>query len=152
MDGYRDEIRKIMISVNALEGIYTQAAKKVGVKENTLAFLYALDDGKNHSQKKICQEWMIPKTTLNTIVKECVEAGYVILEPEGHTKEKEIRLTEEGKNYTRKVLNQIYEVEKRAFESTLREYSAEFPQAISRFSSHLYEEAKKYFGEHQSEG
>lgn len=80
MEQYREKIRRIMISVNVIDGIYDSIAKKTGVKENLLTLLYALDDGAAHSQKEICEEWFIPKTTLNTIVRECVEKGYVTLD------------------------------------------------------------------------
>ncbi|MCQ4991523.1 MarR family transcriptional regulator, partial [[Clostridium] symbiosum] len=78
MKDYREEIRRIMVSVNVIDGIYAMGAKKIGIKDNSLSLLYVLDDGKPHSQKEICEYWLIPKTTLNTIVKECVNAGYIV--------------------------------------------------------------------------
>lgn len=71
----------------------------MGLKENTLSLLYALDDGAPHTQKQICEEWLIPKTTINTVVKECVANGYVTLAPGEHSHEKLICLTERGKGY-----------------------------------------------------
>ena len=85
MQDNRDEIRDVMISINVITGIYSLMAKKIGIKENTLTLLYALDDGKTHSQIEISREWLIPKTTLNTIVKECVATGLVELVPEEHS-------------------------------------------------------------------
>ena len=79
MRDYRNEIRRLMITVNQVEGLYYSAAKMLGIKENTLTLLYALDDGKSHSQKQICDEWFIPRTTINTVVKECVNSGYITL-------------------------------------------------------------------------
>ena len=81
-------------------------SRKIGVKENTMILLYALDDGRPHTQKEICEEWLIPKTTLNTIVRECVKSGYLVLQP--GSREKEIRLTEQGKAYAASVLNRVY--------------------------------------------
>ncbi len=141
MEQYRDEIRQIMICVNMIDGIYTMGSKKVGLKYNTLALLYALDDGKSHSQKEICEHWLIPKTTINTIVKECITAGYVILDTVSHKKEKEIRLTDKGREFARPILNQFYEVERRAMEKTLASFPPEFVQAIKLFTGYLKEEA-----------
>ncbi len=140
MDDHRTAIRSIMIASNVLDGIYTRAAKKVRMKENTLTFLYALDDGREHSQVEISREWMIPKTTLNTIVKECIQNGLVTLVSGSHTKEKQIRLTKEGQNYARKTLNTIYEQEERAFIRTLQEFSPEFTEALTRFCNCLNQE------------
>ena len=76
MERYREKIRRIMICVNVIGGIYDSIAKKTGVKESVLTLLYALDDGAAHFQKEICEEWFIPKTTLNTVIREFVEKGY----------------------------------------------------------------------------
>ncbi|BAH07136.1 MarR family transcriptional regulator [Clostridium kluyveri] len=148
MKEYREEIRRIMISVNVIDGIYAIGAKKIGIKDNTLSLLYALDDGKPHSQKEICEHWLIPKTTINTIVKECVDAGYIVLDASNHTKEKEIRLTDKGQEYTRTILNQVYELERRAMEKTLASYSPKFVHAIEQFTAYLKEEAEHFsYGE-----
>ena len=77
MNPCREEIRSIMLSTNKIDGVYYLLSRRMGLKANTLALLYALDDGKVHSQKQICEEWLIPKTTLNTIVRECVAEGYI---------------------------------------------------------------------------
>ena len=142
MKDYREEIRRIMVSVNVIDGIYAMGAKKIGIKDNSLSLLYALDDGKPHSQKEICEHWLIPKTTLNTIVKECVNAGYIVLDGIKHTKEKEIRLTDKGQEYAKTILNQVYELERRAMEKTLSSYSPEFVQALEQFTAYLKEEAE----------
>ena len=148
MKDYREEIRRIMVSVNVIDGIYAMGAKKIGIKDNSLSLLYALHDGKPHSQKEICEHWLIPKTTLNTIVKECVNAGYIVLDGIKHTKEKEIRLTDKGQEYAKTILNQVYELERRAMEKTLSSYSPEFVQALEQFTAYLKEEAEHFsYGE-----
>lgn len=147
MEKYRNEIRRMMISVNVIDGIYAASAKKIGVKDSTVALLYALDDGNSYSQKEICEQWFIPKTTLNTIVRECVGAGYIILENSGHRREKKIRITTKGSEYARTILNPIYEMERRAMEKTLEAFSPEFISAVEQFTAHLKEEAKHFTAE-----
>lgn len=152
MGNYREEIRRVMISVNVIDGAYAMGAKKIGVKDNTLSLLYALDDGKAHTQKEICENWLIPKTTINTIVKECVNAGYIILSTGNHTKEKEICLTEKGREYARKILNQMYGLEQCAMERTLQKHSQEFVQAVEQFAAYLKEELEGFISEDKSNG
>ena len=146
MEEYRKRIRKLMVAVNVMDGLYMQVSKKVGMKENVLALLYALDDGKEHSQIEICREWLFPKTTLNTIVKECVRDGYVQLLSQPGTRQKRICLTEEGKAYARRALNVIYELEKRAYDRTLEETSDDFADGMELFVTHMCEEAEKTLG------
>lgn len=140
MNNYRNEIRRLMIAVNQVEGLYYSAAKKNGVKENTLTLLYALDDGKSHSQKQICEEWFIPRTTINTVVKECVEAGYITLVNEEHSKEKKVAITDKGKIYVQTVLQEVYQAEQNAMTETLKEFSPDFVKALEQFVQHLQNE------------
>lgn len=112
----REAIRRIMISINKIDELYERVQRKAGTKGNTVWVLYALDDGKPHSQKQIYEEWLIPKTTLNTIVKELESDGYVRLEIiPGQRREMNIYLTETGKKYARQVLDSFYQAEEEAF-------------------------------------
>lgn len=143
----RDDIRKIMIAVNVIYGVYELIAKKIGIKENTLALLYALDDGKPHSQKEICEQWLIPRTTLNTIVKECVQKGYVFLNEDNGKKEKEICFTPEGQDFAEKILKQVYEIERKAMGQTLKEAGPEFVRGLQAFTGNLQKEAENFINE-----
>lgn len=147
MEQYREDVRRLMLAVNHIEGVYGLVAKRIGLKENTLSLLYALDDGEAHTQTQICEAWLIPKTTINTVVKECIEAGYVTLEAGEHLREKLIRLTQGGRDYARGVLKQVYAIENRAMEKTAKEFSPGFAMAIEKFSEHLRLEAEGYFKE-----
>lgn len=104
MAGERESVRRLMVAINRVDGIWYLLARKSGMKVNTISLLFALDDGKAHTQKQICEEWIIPRTTINTVVKECVELGYVELEQIDRSKEKLVRLTEKGMQYTQQVL------------------------------------------------
>lgn len=139
----REEIRRIMITVNVIDGIYEMIAKNLGVKDNTLALIYALDDGKPHSQKEICEEWLIPRTTLNTIVKECVKKDFIVLE-EYHKKEKAIRLTSKGHAFAESVLKKVYEIEAEAMKHTLNEVSPAFIDGLELFAFNLKKEVTNF--------
>ena len=73
------------------------------MKENVLALLYALDDGQPHTQAEIARDWQIPKTTVNTNIKELKAAGYVAFLPSQAGREKALVLTEAGRAYARRV-------------------------------------------------
>ena len=99
-----------------IDGFYAEYAKTSGVKENLLWVLYALNDGNKHSQKEICESWDLPRTTVNTIVKELEEEGYVALSQiKGEKRELELALTEKGKAYAESLLSELYEIESKAF-------------------------------------
>ena len=114
-------IWRLTDAINRIDGAYYFCAKHMGVKENTLALLFALDDGKPHSQTQIAREWLIPKTTVNTVVKELTQAGYITLVGTERSREKNIVLTQEGQ----------------ALDQTLDQYPAEFIDAIEYFAGRL---------------
>ena len=120
-------------------GLFDQFfARSLGVKDNALALLYALDDGRVHLQARISEEWLIPKTTINTTVKEMTQEGLITFLPGG--KEKAIMLTEQGRQYVRSVLRDIIRAEQQALARTLQRYPAEFVDAFEFLSNALCEE------------
>ena len=72
--------------------------------------------GNEHTQKEISENWSIPKTTLNTLIKELEKDKYIELIPiEGEKRELNIKLTLSGKKYADEILNNIYEIENKVF-------------------------------------
>ena len=101
-----------------IDYFYAEIAKKSNVKPNLMWILYALDDGKSHSQKEISLSWDIPITTINTIVKELINDGYVdLIHIEGTRREMNIILTDSGKEYSKKVLRDVYLIEEKVYEA-----------------------------------
>ena len=145
MDQNREAMRRIAIAINSMDGAYEMISRKIGVKENTMILLYALDDGRPHTQKEICEEWLIPKTTLNTIVRECVKSGYLVLQT--GRREKEIRLTEQGKAYAASVLNRGYERERRAADEMQEQALHEFVCGLEKLAHALRKHARAFYDE-----
>ena len=134
------EIRRLMLATTKIDGAYYLFSRRLGIKENVLVLLFALDDGKRHSQKQICEDWLVPKTTITTNVKELVRAGYVMLYPGAGTREKIIGLTDAGKAYTEQIMRRVYEAEQAAMKRTLQQFSPQFVDAIDFFADCLHNE------------
>lgn len=139
MDANFHIVRRIMLATNKIDGVYYLFGKRLGVNENTLAFFYAMADGQPHSQKEISDQWLIPRTTINSIVKAMLAEGYIQFCPDQHAKEKELVLTDKGNGYKDKVLTDIYATEERAIAQTLQQYPPEFVEALECFSEGLRE-------------
>lgn len=133
-------VRRIMLATNKLDGVYYLLGKQCGVNENTLAFLYALADEKPHSQKEISDEWLIPRTTINSIVKTMLASGYIEFGAGTHPKEKALILTQSGREYADKLFSEIYAAEEKVILATLKHYPAEFVSALEDFGNRLLEE------------
>lgn len=138
MENMRTTVRRLVIAVNYVDEIYYYDMSKIGVKKSELWLMYALNDGEQHSQKQICDEWGFPRTTLNTAIKQAEAAGYLTMSLiPGKRREMNICLTEKGQAYAEKLLNIIYEAENKAMEETLKHYSADFISAVEYFATNL---------------
>ncbi|MCR4870152.1 MAG: MarR family winged helix-turn-helix transcriptional regulator [Atopobiaceae bacterium] len=80
------------------------------MKGSLFELLYACVDNGPHSQKEICDEWHIPRSTLNTTVIQQVAAGNVMLVPRGN-KQKDVCLTEQGKALAELMLGSLLDAE-----------------------------------------
>lgn len=120
-----------------IDTAYDEFAKRHPVlSTGELWVLFALNDGKVHSQKQISEDWEIPKTTVNFVVKGLEERGYVRLVPIlGKRREKAIRLTESGREYADILLSPLYEKEKQIFDTLPHpdDFLAEFEALNSKF-------------------
>lgn len=136
MQGKIDIITRLDLAINRLDGAYYVWARSHRLKENMLTLLYALDDGTPHTQKQICEDWLMPKTTVNTLVKELTEKGYAALE-NAPGKEKYVSLTETGSAYAKEALAKLYSAEIDAVDSVLGDFSPDFVDAIERYADIL---------------
>ena len=144
MDNIRKTICQLMMAISKLEKTYEARSSKFGSQSSEFWLMYTLYDGQSHSQKQICDEWGFPKTTLNSVIKKCETAGYLILLPiPGKRREMEICLTENGKTYAKQLLDYFYQAESRAMKETLKQYSSEFIDAIKYYNKCLDEEFNK---------
>lgn len=140
----QEAVRSLFIAMNKMDGAYYFCAKKLGMKHTTLTLLYALSDGKHHSQKQICEDWLLPKTTLNTIVIELVKVGRLTLRREDHTREKTISLTPEGQAYANRMTKSMEDAERQAVEKVLQRFSPEFIDAFDYFADCLCSELQAH--------
>lgn len=99
-----------------LDGLYANLAKESSVSPALLWVLYALNDGRPHTQKDICENWAMPKSTVNTIITQLKEQGFVQLQAaKGQRRAMWIVLTPAGQAYAQGLLEDIYALEARAF-------------------------------------
>lgn len=101
-----------------VDSFYDEFAKQSNVSSALLWVLYALNDGNSHTQIEISNDWELPKTTVNTVIKEIQKNGYVDLIPiKGKRREMSIVLTESGKKYADRVLVDLYKKEAEVYKA-----------------------------------
>lgn len=101
-----------------MDALYGEFAKQSNVAPTILWVVYALNDNKPHTQIEISKDWDLPKTTVNTAIKELQQSGYVELVPiKGKRREMSIVLTESGKEYADQILSDIYKKETKVYKA-----------------------------------
>lgn len=129
-------IMRLDTAINKLDGAYYLWARRHLLKENTLSVLYALDDGKPHTQAQIARDWLIPRSTVNMVVKELASAGYARL-TKLNDKEKWVELTAEGEAYAKAALKELYDAEIAAIDKTIAAFSPAFVDALEKYTDTL---------------
>lgn len=138
-----DCVRRLVLCINRIDGKYYDLARENSAGENEVAVLCTLADGGVHSQKSICEEWLIPKTTINTVVHKMLGEGLVRVT--NHSgKEKMLALTDEGKTYADRTLAGMRAAELSAMQKTLERFSPQFIDAMEAFAQYFidYKEEK----------
>lgn len=123
-------------AVYRIDGAYDACSRNVGVKPGLLWMLSALNDGQTHTQSQLCWDWNYPRTTINTLVKELEQQGYVELIPvAGTRRELYIVLTDAGKAYADSILKPVYDAEEQLFERYSKEHGTDFVHQLNAFSN-----------------
>jgi len=101
-----------------IDSFYDEFAKQSNVSSALLWVLYALNDGKPHTQIEISNDWELPKTTVNTVIKEIQKDRHVELIPiKGKRREMSIVLTESGKEFADHILSDLYKKEAEVYKT-----------------------------------
>lgn len=136
---------RLATAIYTMDGAYDRFAKEAGVKSNTMWVMYALGDGKEHTQRTLCKEWLFARSTLNTIIKECEEAGYVELRHiEGERRELSIKLTKKGAEFSQKLLAPVYEAEKQLYDSYFGGRGDSFIDGLEKFRDEMERQYSLY--------
>lgn len=138
MNNIRKTAKRLILALCNIDKIYYLSEKKKRLSDAELCIMYALDDGEPHSQKEIAEEWLVPKTTINTITKHWEKEGLLIQTPiPGKRREMQITLTEAGKEYAKGFMSFIYKAEDTALKKTMDHYSDTFIEALEYFGESL---------------
>ncbi len=138
-------ITRLARCISRMDGKYYDYAKRSMAAENEVYVLYTLSDGGEHSQKNICDDWHIPKTTVNTVANKMRADGYIeFTKTDG--REKLMKLTPKGTEYAERALTVIHSAENYAIKRTLERYSAAFVDAMEAFTAFFMEFDDGYDG------
>lgn len=110
--------------------LYSQWAEHHGITINTLLVLYMVRNTERCTQMDICRMLMLPKQTVNSILKNLESRGYVSQQTDSADKRSKIIIfSPEGRDYAERILAELYEAESEAF-------NAMSPEQVAGLISH----------------
>ncbi len=139
---FKSQLETINQQLKELAGLYKEAVSHSGLSDNQFWIWYALIViGGEYTQQDICEMWSLSKQTVNTIVTNMVDNGYIALEVVPNTRNRKIiRLTEKGRKYGEEYVMPISHAEQKAFEKLSEHDREACSLAVAHFIAALKEE------------
>ncbi len=140
----RSLIRKLVNATNVIDHAYLVKGRSMALKPNIVVLFYALANEENLSQSQLHHQWLLPLSTINTIVSECRSAGYITLEPiPGKRRECYLRLTGKGRKFADIILSEIHAAEEYAMRKTAEKFSVpDFVEALEFYAETFHRALK----------
>ena len=133
---YSDRLWQIHVEVS---GFYNEYAKSVGLTLAEFKVLAIIHKEKNPTQKRITQLALLPKQTVNAIIKGFWAKGIIKepMESDTDKRNKVISLTKEGKKYAEEQIFKAKEIEYNALASMGEERIKNLVEAITIYKDNL---------------
>lgn len=140
---YEQELSHYYTVWHAYNYVYSEWAKEHGLSVNGLLFLCAIHDNNGScTQKMISSQWMIPKQTVNMVLKDFESKGFVEQTPMPEDKRnKLIRFTESGEAYAESIVSELRKAEIYATKKIGVERMRQLSDTLSSFME-LFREAE----------
>lgn len=104
-----------------IETLYTEYAKRLNLSRHSMDILYLIykmqrNEIQQCTQKAICEEFDLPKQTVNTIISGFVKDGFVeFCESPEDRRHKILQLTSQGGEFCTEIFQRLIQAEVRAF-------------------------------------
>lgn len=141
----REKIKECYTHWNGINKLYSIWAKEHNLTYYSLSTLYSIYDNQiDCNQKKICEEWIMPKQTVNTILSDFERRGYILFEKDEKDKRnKLIKLTESGLLYIENTLTPLFEIENKVLDRMDDNMKKMMIESNNLFFRYLREEMRK---------
>lgn len=137
-----DQIKQYYTAWRATNAIYEDWAKKYGLSYYELLVLLSLGEGKEPcTQKRICEQWTLPKQTVHSILRNFLERGWVSFHVlEDDKRNKGIAFTPAGSAFAGEVIDKLQSLECRVWERLGEEKGNALLESTMLYVSYFREE------------
>lgn len=125
-------------AVIKFRGVYSLWAKKHNISYNEMLVLYTIREHGFCTQKQICDNYLLPKQTINNVISSMKRANLLTFSAENSKgREKTFVLTNDGRNYAAPLLSSLSDVEKRASDIIGEEKLSAITKLMSEYGNVL---------------
>lgn len=122
--------------------VYHEIAVKLGLSDSALQILYTIcDDGGSCLLQKICRTSGLSKQTINSALRK-LEQNHIVWLEKTNTKNKIVRLTDEGQKFAEKTAILVIEMENNIFSSWSKDEVAAYLRLTEKYLTDLKEKAR----------
>lgn len=108
---YKNLISTISQGLVAFDAVYDRLAHQNGLTYNALMVIYVLFKQECVTQKVLCEELFLSKSTVHSIVKGFIIDDILTFSKQRYGKEKELIFTINGEKYAKKIMDIVEEEE-----------------------------------------
>lgn len=138
------DAKKIWEAWGQANALYTGWAAENGLNSYRLFVLYAIDGHDEITQKRIAELTGFSRQTVNTVIRTLKAEGLIVLSPgTGDRREKTIRLTPAGLEYSKAALSGLYKLENEVSEIIGTDRINEMMNSIKLFTTVFEKEFRK---------
>ena len=131
------EFKEFNSIIGKINGIYHEAALKMGISDSERDILYVLcDRGSGCNQSVLYKETGMTRSTVNSAIRKLENAGILYLTA-GRGRNTCVVLTEKGERYIAETVGKLIEIENRIYLSWTPEERQFFLQLNQRFADAL---------------
>lgn len=142
-----DLLTKINVAVLQYRSVYVEWTKKNKMTYTEMLVLYSLRDGLAYTQKEICEQYQMPKQTVNNVITALRQSGYLCFQQDQkNRKEKKMELTKEGEKYCESALASLTQIENNTIKIMGEGRANELADRINEYTEMLRNELKEIEG------
>jgi len=136
---FTEELRRFNKIYREMDALYHKIALDCEISDSSFWILYALcESGENCTQKQIGELYAVSKQTIHSAIGKLEQAGILYLE-QGKGRDKNIRLTEYGKEFVEKKIMPVIALENETFLKLGEEESRKLLGTTESYSNMLKE-------------
>lgn len=136
------ELKEFNSVIGTIEGLYHEAAVKLGLSDSEFDILYMIyDQGSGCKQSVICRMTGLTRSTLNSALQRMEKSGLLYLK-QGQGRNTLIYMTEKGDELMHNTIERVVAVENRIYLSWSKDDQEKFVSLNRRFAEQFKEELK----------